>query len=49
MLQTFTSNQTAMTDIMENYKIDRYPTNEMRDSEFLQIINSIDRESSLTA
>ena len=43
LLQTFTSNQSAMADIMENYKIDKYPTNEMRDSEFLHIINNIDR------
>jgi len=42
LLNTFTSNQSALTDIMENYKIDKYPTGEMRDSEFLDIINSID-------
>ena len=42
MLTTFTSKREAITDIMEHYKLDKYPTGEMRDSEFLDIINNID-------
>uniref|UniRef100_A0A6C0CPR1 Uncharacterized protein n=1 Tax=viral metagenome TaxID=1070528 RepID=A0A6C0CPR1_9ZZZZ len=42
LLTTFTSKREAITDIMEHYKLDKYPTQEMRDSEFLDIINSID-------
>ena len=42
MLAEFTSKREAITDIIEHYKLDKYPIDKMRDSEFLTIINSID-------